>query len=94
MDKAITLQDVKDYLKIDYDTDDGYISDVLMPLSLEMCEKYIRRPIDLSNCPVSISQARLLIISIFYENRGSENENPVVPPTVHYLLDPFRKQVW
>jgi len=84
----MTLDDVKEFLRIDHDAEDGYIS-VLLLLAKELCENYLRQEIP-TVIPESIKQAQLLIISHFYENR---NGGPV-PDAVYRLLDAYRKEVF
>lgn len=89
---AITLKEAKLFLRLDYTDEDSYVES-LIRVSHEVCEKYIRQPIDVSNCPESIKQAMFLVLGHFYENRETET-NDRIPHTVHYLLDPYRKAVW
>lgn len=82
----LSLDDVKEFLRIDHTAEDGYIS-VLLLLAKEMCENYLRQtlPEPLSE---SVKQAMLIIIAHFYENRNGEP----VPGVIFRLLDPFRKE--
>lgn len=84
----LTLDDVKEYLRIDHDAEDGYIS-VLLLLSKEVCENYLRGDLP-EEPPESITQAQLLVISHFYENRSG---GPI-PNAVYRLLDAYRNEVF
>ena len=83
----LTLDYVKEFMRIDHDEEDGYLS-VLILLAKEMCENYLRT--DLPEDSECVNQAQLLVISHFYENR---NGTPV-PDTVYRLLDAYRKEVF
>lgn len=84
----LTLDEVKEFLRIDHSEEDGYIS-VLLLLAKELCENYLRT--DLPKEPVeSVRQAQLLVIAHFYEQR---NGTPV-PEAVYRLLDAYRKEVF
>ena len=81
----LTLDEVKEFLRIDHNEEDGYIS-VLLLLAKEMCENYLRKDI-IEPMPESVRQAQLLVISHFYENRSGTS----IPKTVYRLLDNYRK---
>ena len=83
----LTLDYVKEFMRIDHDEEDGYIS-VLILLAKEMCENYMRT--DLPEASESVKQAQLMIIGHFYENRSGGQ----VPDTVYRLLDAYRKEVF
>ena len=81
----LTLDEVKEFLRIDHNEEDGYIS-VLLLLAKELCENYMRKDI-IEPMPESVRQAQLLVISHFYENRSGTPS----PETVYRLLDNYRK---
>ena len=81
----LTLDEVKEFLRIDHSEEDGYIS-VLLLLAKELCENYMRKDI-IEPMPESVRQAQLLVISHFYENRSGAP----IPETVYRLLDNYRK---
>lgn len=82
------LDEVKEFLRIDHDAEDGYLS-VLMILAKEMCENYLRAPIPRTKIQ-SIYQAQLIIISHFYEHR----DGTPIPAVVYRLLDAYRNEVF
>lgn len=73
----LTLDYVKEFLRIDHSEEDGYIS-VLLLLAKELCENYLRTSLP-TPVPEPVKQAQLLVISHFYENRTGEQ----VPDAVH-----------
>lgn len=84
----LTLDYVKEFMRIDHEEEDGYIS-VLILLAKEMCENYLR--CDLPEEEIeSIKQAQLLIVSHFFENRNGAD----VPKAVFHLLDAYRNEVF
>lgn len=85
---TLQLNDVKEYLRIDHDAEDGYIS-VLLLLAKELCENYLRCSIP-DPLPEVVKQAELLVIAHFYENRSG---GPV-PDAVYRLLDAYRNEVF
>lgn len=85
----LTLDYVKEFMRIDTDAEDGYIS-VLILLAKELCENYLRCDIPPDDKLESIRQAQLLVIAHFYENRDGAD----VPPAVYRLLDAYRKEVF
>lgn len=82
----LKLDEVKGFLRIDHNEEDGYIS-VLLLLAKELCENYLRKDI-IEPMPESVRQAQLLVISHFYENRSGTG----VPDTVYRLLDAYRNE--
>ena len=84
----LSLDTVKDFLRIDHNEEDGYIS-VLLLLAHEMCENYLRTsPLDDEN--ECIRQAQMLIVSHFYEHR----DGAPLPTAVYRLLDAYRNEVF
>ena len=79
----LTLDYVKEFLRIDHNEEDGYIS------VLELCENYLRTSLP-TPVPEPVKQAQLLVISHFYENRTGEQ----VPDAVYRLLDAYRNEVF
>ena len=78
-DTSITIEEIKQYLHLDDDSEDEYIH-ILIILALP------------EELPKSYKQAMLMIIGYFFENReGSKNG---LPPAIFYLLAPYRKAVF
>lgn len=84
----LSLDTVKEFLRIDHNEEDGYLS-VLLLLAHEMCENYLRiSPLD--DEKECIWQAQLLIVSHFYEHR----DGTPLPTAVYRLLDAYRNEVF
>ena len=83
----LTLDFVKEYMRIDHDSEDGYLS-VLLILAKELCENYLRTELPENN--ESVKQAQLLVVSHFFENRNGG----AVPEAVYRLLDAYRNEVF
>lgn len=74
--ELLTLTEVKNYLRIDFTEDDGFL-DTLIVASRNYCEAYLNRPLLSSDMttettwevPESIRLAMLILISHWYENR-------------------------
>ena len=84
----LSLDYVKEFMRIDHSEEDGYLS-VLLILAKEFCENYLRSDLP-EPLPETVKQAEMLVISHFYENR---NGDPI-PDTVYRLLDAYRKEVF
>jgi len=84
----LKIDEVKEFLRLDTDAEDGYIS-ILIILAKEMCENYLRKEIP-SEPIESIKQAQLLIVGHFYEYR----DGTPVPKAVYRLLDAYRNEVF
>lgn len=84
----LTLDYVKEFLRIDHDSEDGYLS-VLILLAKELCENYLRHELPTERIE-PIEQAQLLVVSHFYENRSGAP----IPDTVYRLLDAYRNEVF
>ena len=82
----LSLDYVKEFMRIDHSEEDGYLS-VLLILAKEFCENYLRSDLP-EPLPETVKQAEMLVISHFYENR---NGAPV-PVAVYRLLDAHRKE--
>ena len=84
----LTLEYVKEFLRIDHDEEDGYIS-VLIILAKELCENYLRHELPTER-KEPIEQAQLLVVSHFFENRSGAP----IPDAVYRLLDAYRNEVF
>lgn len=85
----LTLDDVKEYLRLDTNAEDEYIK-ILMLLSAEICENYTRSPLPKDDeFPQSYRQAMLMVIGYFFENREGTKEG--LPKVIYSLLNPYRK---
>jgi len=84
----LNLDNVKQFLRLDTDAEDRYLS-VLLILAKELCENYLRREIPKE--PVeSIRLAQLLVISHYFEHR----DGTPLPKAVYRLLDDYRNEVF
>lgn len=84
----LTIEEVKEFLRLDTDAEDGYIS-VLLLLAKELCENYLRK--ELPNEQIeSIRLAQLLVISHYFEHR----DGTPLPKAVYRLLDNYRNEVF
>lgn len=86
----LNLDDVKLFLRLDTNVEDGYLN-ILILLAGEMSENYIRTALP-DPLPESIRQAMLMVIGYFFENREGTKEN--IPSVVFTLLNPYRKAVF
>jgi hypothetical protein len=84
----LTIREVKEFLRLDSDAEDAYLR-ILILLSREMCENYLRKELPRGKLSKSIKQAQLLIIGYFFENREGTKDG--IPPAVYLLLNPYRK---
>ena len=84
----LTLEYVKEFLRVDHDEEDGYIS-VLIILAKELCENYLRHELPTERIE-PIEQAQLLVVSHFFENRSGGE----IPEAVYRLLDAYRNEVF
>lgn len=66
-DTSITIEEIKQYLHLDDDSEDEYIH-ILIILAAEICENYTRETLP-EELPKSYKQAMLMIIGYFFENR-------------------------
>jgi uncharacterized phage protein (predicted DNA packaging) len=84
----LTLQEVKDYLRIDHGDEDFFLS-----LCLEAAEEYIRvylkRDLTTWNVPKPVYIAALMMISEFYENR-SVASHISAQSTIIRMMQPYR----
>lgn len=83
----LTLDEVKQYLRIDTDAEDDYLN-ILILLSEEICVNFTRLELP-EELPVSYKQAMLICIGYFFEHRDGRKED--LPVVVYHLLMPYRK---
>ena len=90
--QPISLTEAKKFLRLEYTDEDDYIKS-LIKTSREICESFMRKPIDCEACPERVRQAMFLLVGHFYENRETDN-NRELPKTVYNLLLPLREPRW
>lgn len=83
----MTLNEVKEYLRLDTDAEDEYLN-ILIILAREMCENFTRTVMP-SPLPESYRQAMLVCIGYFFEQRSGAKEG--IPRVFFDLLLPYRK---
>lgn len=83
----LTLDEVKEYLRLDTDAEDEYLR-ILILLASEMCENYTRIELP-ETLPESYKQAMLICIGYFFEQRDGTKSG--VPSVFYTLLQPYRK---
>lgn len=86
----LTLDEVKEYLRLDHDDEDEYLN-ILILLSSEICVNYTRDILP-EILPESYKQAMLIIIGYFFENRNGTKEG--IPSVIYALLLPYRKAMF
>lgn len=94
---VLTLQDIKDHLKIDGDEQNSELKR-LYDAAEDYVLKYLDRPSlpwDSNPCPASIKQALLLVIGDLNENREAAVTGTIHTdnPTVFRLLNFYRDQL-
>ena len=89
----VTLEEAKQFLKIDGDEDNALISSFINT-SEEICENILRFPLsELTAFPESTRQAALYCIANLYEKREDLNMKEVINVMIG-LLGPYRKDGW
>lgn len=83
----LTLEEVKEYLRLDTDDEDRYLN-ILILLASEICENYTRLSLP-EVLPESYKQAMLICIGYFFEKRDGTKDG--LPDIVYTLLAPYRK---
>ena len=86
----LTLEEVKQYLRLDTDAEDEYLN-ILILLSAEICENFTRMPLP-EPLPKSYKQAMLICIGYFFEHRDGTKEG--LPKVIYTLLQPYRRAVF
>ena len=83
-----TLEEIKNYLRIDGEEEDT-LHAMLLITAKEHCENYLNEALP-EELPSPIKQSLLILISHFYEERTGEN----IPIVVYALLGPYRQLKW
>ena len=74
MSALLTLQEVKNFLRIDCDEDDALLSSLIIT-SKNLVEDIIRSPIiEIDTLPEPIKQAMLILIATLHEERQISND--------------------
>ena len=87
---AVTLEEAKVHLRVDYDTDDTYIASLI-----EAAEDYVQEGGVGFDSPVqpAVRHAVLLLVSWWFQARDAAGEKPTSPIAfgVNALLAPYRE---
>ena len=87
MAQYVTLEELKQHLNVDFDTDDAYITGLIDPVQL-LIESYLNNPIDRR-----IWHAIRILIANYYANRESVTfaTPQVIPGHIELLLQPLKR---
>ena len=88
MAEPLTLEETKEYLRIDSNNEDTLIAS-LITVAKEHCENYLQASLP-EEVPMPVKQALLILIGHFYEERAGES----IPNVVYVLLSPYRAHLW
>ena len=96
MAQYVTLEELKQHLNIDFDTDNTYIPELIEPVQLAI-ESYLNAPLDNfvkdGKIDRRIWHAIRILIANYYANRESVTfaTPQVIPGHVELLLQPLKK---
>ena len=88
MAEPLTLEETKEYLRIDSTNEDVLIAS-LITVAKEHCENYLQASLP-EEVPMPVKQVLLILIGHFYEERAGES----IPNVVYVLLSPYRAHLW
>lgn len=89
----LTLQEVKHFLRIDFDEDDALITSLITTVKV-LIEDILRKPIDeKQKQPEPIKQAMLILIGTLYEER-QVSKNPKAGISIVDTLDLVRRMLF
>ena len=90
MAQYVTLEELKQHLNVDFDTDDTYITGLIEPVQL-LIESYLNNPLDTYVKDAKID--RRIWHAIYYANRESVTfaTPQVIPGHIELLLQPLKR---
>jgi len=100
MSYPVSLSEVKQHLRLDpdYFEDDLYIEDIIIPASVEYCNRFIDSSLNLddTNCPYMVKQAILITAADLYDvDRNSYTIGAIKRgEVVSRLLLPYKTIEW
>lgn len=96
MAQYVTLEELKQHLNVDFDTDDAYITGLIEPVQL-LIESYLNNPLDTYVKDAKIDRriwhAIRILIANYYANRESVifATPQVIPGHIELLLQPLKR---
>ena len=96
MPQYVTLEELKQHLNVDFDTDDTYITELIEPVQL-VIEAYLNAPLEgfakEGKIDRRIWHAIRIFIANYYANRESVTfaTPQVIPGHVELLLQPLKR---
>ena len=87
----ITLEEAKEYLKVEYEDEDTLIQ-TLIDSSEMLCRDIIRR--DILPEDAAVKTAVLYAVGVMFENRGTNEETEKMIPTLKNILSSNREEVF
>mgnify|MGYP002496455808 FL=1 len=96
MPQYVTLEELKQHLNVDFDTDDTYITELIEPVQLAI-EAYLNAPLEgfakEGKIDRRIWHAIRILIANYYANRESVTfaTPQVIPVHVELLLQPLKR---
>lgn len=85
----ITLDQVKNALKVDFTEDDDYISNILMPAAKSHITSYTGLTADVADTKEDLSIAYLVLIGDMYENREYIVKDNKVNRVIETILNKY-----
>ena len=89
MDLLVTVDEAKEYIRVDGDGEDGLISSLIL-LAQQYVNNVLKWEVTKETMEPSIRLAIILVTEHFYEERSGED----IPDAVLTLLRPYRKVGW
>ena len=92
MAQYVTLEELKQHLNVDFDTDDAYITGLIDPVQL-LIESYLNNPLDTYVKDAKIDRRIWHAIRILIANRESVTfaTPQVIPGHIELLLQPLKR---
>lgn len=85
----ITLENLKNYFRVDYEEDDIYIQNIIMPAVLQYIKSYTGLENEVMDTKEDLTIAYMILASDMYNNRDYTVQNDKINPVVNNILNRY-----
>lgn len=85
----ITLENLKNYFKVDYEDDDTYIQNIIIPAVLQYIKSYTGLEDEVMDTKEDLTIAYMVLASDMYNNRDYTVQNDKINPVVNNILNRY-----
>lgn len=85
----MTLENLKNYFRVDYEDDDTYIQNIIIPAVKQYIKSYTGLEDEVMDTKEDLTIAYIILASDMYNNRDYTVQNDKINPVVNNILNRY-----